>query len=283
MTTNLQDITLQSMDGTLVARNDNGHLTEPILFLNRQPVPEDAQGWDRVLVFVDGDGTINVHPTVIHLNEENNYFQSLYIQGEGKWSISGVVEEFIRLESSSGQLEGIGNARIDVTKAPTLTTQGGYSCQFLITLANADGTTVTVQVFITVNVPLTVGGRGNGQTLTINLNEANNYTQTLTIVRDREWSLENVDNSRITVSPTSGNGADLPNFASTLTVAKSPTLTPSTTAITVSTTFQVVSLHQRVNVVVNITMPALTITGEFVDPRSGEVGVTGTGNLYLYL
>jgi hypothetical protein len=170
------------MDGTLVARNDNGHLTEPILFLNRQPVPEDAQGWDRVLVFVDGDGTINVHPTIIQLNEENNYFQSLYIQGEGKWSISGVVEEFIRLESSSGQLEGIGNARIDVTKASTLVTQGGYSCQFFITLANADGTMITVQVFITVNVPLTVDGRGNGQTLTINLNVANNYTETLAVI-----------------------------------------------------------------------------------------------------
>jgi len=281
--TNLQDITLQSMDGTLVARNDNGHLTKPILFLNRQPVPEDAQGWDRVLVFVDGDGTINVHPTVIVLNEENNYFQSLYIHGEGKWSISGVVEEFIRLESSSGQLEGIGNARIDVTKAPSLITQGGYSCQFLITLANADGTVITVQVFITVNVPLTVGGRGNGQTLTINLNEANNYTQTLTVIRDREWQLENVDSNRINVSPASGNGADLPNFASTLTVTKSPSLRPTTTTQTVSTTFQVVSLFQRVNVTVNITMPAVTITGEFVDPRPGEVGVTGNENVYIYL
>jgi hypothetical protein len=95
MSTNLQDITLQSMDETLVATNDEGHLIYPMLFLNRQPVPSDVQGWDRVLVFVDGNGVANVSPSVINLNEENNYFQSLTIQGEGAWSISGVVEEFI--------------------------------------------------------------------------------------------------------------------------------------------------------------------------------------------
>jgi hypothetical protein len=274
----LQDITLQSADGVLVATNENGHLTYPMLHLNRQPVPEDAAGFDRVLVFVDGDGTITVTPTIIELNEENNYFQSLYIQGEGQWSISGITTDFIQLDSSSGQLEGVGNARIDVTKAPTLTTPGGYTGQFIVTLANAEGTTRTILVFITVNLPMTVGGRGNGQTLTINLNAANNYTETLTIIRDREWQLENVDNSRITVSPTSGNGAELPDFASPLTVRVSPNLTTTTA----TTTFQVVSLFQRVNVTVNI---VITITGEFVDPRfdEGEVGVTGDEAVYLYL
>ena len=226
MSTNLQDITLQSMDGTLVARNEMGHLTEPILFLNRQPVPSDAQDWDRVLVFVDGNNTIDIHPPVIELNEENNYFQSLFIQGEGQWSISGVVEEFIEMESSSGQLQGVGNARIDVTKAPTLTEPGGYSCFFTITLANTDGTEVRVPVYITVNVPLTVNNKGTNETLTINLNQANNYTQLLAIVRDREWSLENVDTSKINVSPTSGDGATLPDLTSMLTVTPTPSNTP---------------------------------------------------------
>jgi hypothetical protein len=275
MSTNLQDITLQSTDGTLVATNDMGHLIFPILCLDREPVPSDAQGWDRVLVFVDGNGSISVHPSVINLNEENNYFQSLHIQGEGKWSISGVVDEFIRLDSSSGQMEGIGNARIDITKAPTLVAQGSYSCNLVITLANADGTEFRIPVYITVNVPLTVNNRGNGETLTINLNAANNYTQTLTIIRDREWTLENVDTSRISVTPTSGNGETLPNFSSTLTVTKSPNLATTTA----TTTFQIVSLYQRVNVTVNIT---LTITGQFVDPRPGVVGVIGTGNVYVY-
>lgn len=276
MSTNLQDITLQSMDGTLVARNEMGHLTDPILFLNRQPVPSDAQGWDRVLVFVDGNNTINIHPAVIELNEENNYFQSLFIQGDGYWSISSVVDEFVHLESSSGQMEGVGNARIDVTKAPTLPAPGGYSCFFIITLANAEGTEVRVPVYITVNIPLRVNDKGNNETLEINLNAANNYTQTLTIIRDREWILENVDTGKISVSPASGNGAELPDFASTLTITKSPSLTTSTT----ETTFQVVSLFHRVNVRVHIT---ITLTGEFVDPLPDEEGVTGTSHLYLYL
>jgi hypothetical protein len=276
MSTNLQDITLKSMDETLVAANDMGHLTYPMLFLNRQPVPSDAQGWDRVLVFVDGDGAVNVSPSVINLNEENNYFQSLDIQGEGVWSISGVVDEFIRLESSSGQLSGVGNARIDVTKAPTLTEQGGYSCFFIVTLSNADGTEMRVPVYIDVNVPLRVNGVGNGDTLTINLNAGNGYSESLTIISDREWTVENVDTDKINILPTSGNGAELPDFADTLTITKPPNLS----ATTATTTFQIASLYQRVNVKVNIT---ITLTGAWVDPRPGEEGATGTENLYLYL
>jgi hypothetical protein len=276
MATNLQDITLQSMDETLVATNDEGHLIYPMLFLNRQPVPSDVQGWDRVLVFIDGDGIVNVSPSVINLNEENNYFQSLTIQGEGAWSISGMVEEFIRLDSSSGQMTGIGNARIDVTKASTLTAQGGYSCFFVVTLSNADGTEMRVPVYIDVNVPLRVNNVGNGSTLTMNLNAGNGYSESLAVIRDREWTVENVDTDKINVSPEMGNGAELPDFTDTLTITKSPSLS----ATTATTTFQIVSLYQRVNVKVNIT---ITLTGEWVNPRPGEEGVTGTGNIYLYL
>ena len=276
MSTNLQDVSLQSMDGILVARNDQGHLTYPMLHLNRQPTPADAQDWDRVLVFVDGNNTIQVTPPTIILNEENNYFQSLYIQGEGTWAVSGVFEEFIELEPSSGQLNGAGNARIDITKAPTLNSRGSYSCNLVVTLGNAEGTTVTIPVNIVVNVPLVVDDKGNGETITINLNTANNYTESLTIIRDREWLLENVESDIIAVSPTAGNGAELPNFTSTLTITKSPALQTSTG----TTEFQIVSLFQRVNVIVNINV---TITGEFVDPRPGEEGVTGSDNLYLYI
>ena len=276
MSTNLQDITLQSSDGVLEATNEAGHLTYPMLFLNRQPTPDDAKGWNRVLVFVDGNGSLRVSPAAIELNEENNYFQSLYIQAEGKWSISGVVEEYIQLESSSGQMEGVGNARIDITKAPTLTVPGGYSCFFIVSLANVDGTEIHLPVYITLNVPLKVNDKVNGETLTINLNNANQYTQLLTIIRDRDWILENVNTDIINVSPLEGNGRDDPDFTSTLTITKSPNLNTQTA----TTTFQVVSLFQRVNVKVNIIM---TLTGEFVDPRPGEEGVTGNSNLYLYL
>jgi hypothetical protein len=280
MSTNLQDITLESMDGVLVATNDAGHLVYPMLHLDRQPTPADAQGWDRVLIFVDGNGGIDVTPTIIRLNEENNYFQSLYFQGEGAWAVSGVVEEFIRLESSSGQMSGIGHARIDVTKAPGLTIRGGYSCFFIVTVANADGTKITIPVSIDVNIPLEVDHDGDkkhdGETFTVNLNTGNGYSELLTIIRDREWTLENVDTNVISVSPASGNGAALPDFTDTLTSTKSPNLS----ATTAKTTFQIVSLHQRVNVVVNIT---ITLTGEWVDPIPGEEGVTGTENMYLYL
>jgi hypothetical protein len=245
-----------------------------MLFLNRQPVPSDAQGWDRVLVFVDGNSTIDVNPAAIDLNEENSYFRSVYIQTEGKWTITGIVGEFIEIESSSGLMEGIGHARIDVTKSASLNEQGYYPCFFDILLSNADGTQVRIPVYITINVPLTVNG--NDKTLTITLDSENNYTELLAVVRDREWTLENVDTSKINVSPASGNGQYFPDFTSTLTVTKSLTLATTTA----TTTFQIVSLYQRVNVIVNI---VLTITGEFVDPLPNEEGVTGTENLYLYL
>ena len=270
MSTNLQDITLQSSDGVLVARNEAGHLTYPMLFLNRRPIPSDAQGWDRVLVFIDGDAnsTVNIHPAAINLNEDNNYFQSLTIQIEGKWSIDGVIDEYIQLESSSGQMEGVGAARIDVTKNPSLTVQGEYSCSFDITFANAEGTAVRIPVYITVNVPLTVNDRQNNETLEITLQASNDYTEVLTILRDREWSVEDVDPGIINVTPVEGNGRNQPDFISTLTVTKSPDLiTPTAT-----TTFQIVSLFQRVNVKVNI-MTAMT--GEFIDPVPP--------NLYIYI
>lgn len=274
MSTNLQDITLQSADGVLQATNDAGHLVYPMLHLNRQPTLEDAQGWDRVLVFVDGDGSLRVSPAAIELNEENNYFQSLYIEAEGKWTITGVVAEYIQLESSSGQMEGVGNARIDIIKATSLTTRGEYSCFFLVSLANVDGTEIRVPVYITLNVPLRVNDKGNGETITINLNNSNSYTELLRIIRDREWTLENVNTDIINVSPLSGYGQE-PDFTSTLTVTKSPSLNTTTA----STTFQIVSLFQRVNVTVNITV---TVTLDFVDPRPGEEGVSGKENIYLY-
>jgi len=270
----MSNITLESLNGTLKAKNEGGHLVYPMLHLDRQPTPEDVQDFDRVLVFIDGENTITVSPTAISLNEENNYFQSLSIQGEGQWSISGVVTEFIRLESSSGQLSGEGNARIDITKAPTLTERGEHSCYFTVTLAN--GEEHRVMVYIIVNLPLKVNNKGNGETLTINLNAANNYTQALTIIRDREWAVENVDTGKITVSPESGNGAAMPDFTDTLSLTKSPNLLTTTA----TTTFQVVSVYQRVNVTVNIT---LTITGEFVDPLPDEAGATGQSALYLYI
>jgi hypothetical protein len=252
MSTNLQEITLQSADEVLAAKNEAGHLTYPMVHLNRQPTADDARLWDamgfdRVLVFVDGDGSLRINPAVIELNEENSYFQSLYIYAEGLWEIEDVIGEYIQLESSSGQMEGVGNARLDISKAPLLTAQGGYSCFFTVALASVDGSEIRIPVYINLNVPLTVNGMGNNGTLTINLNQSNNYTQLLTIIRDREWRLANVDTGKINVSPSGGNGQDLPGFASTITITKSPNLSATT-----ATTFQVVSSFQSVDVTVNL-------------------------------
>jgi hypothetical protein len=284
MSTNISDITLQSTDGVLEARNDMGNLTYPMLFLDREPEPNDAQGWDRVLVFVDGSGAVSVNPMVIHLKEENSYFQSIYLTGEGAWSISGVSTGIITLDTSSGQMLGVGNARLDVERASTLTAPGEYSTSIVVTLGN--GTQVTIPVYITVSVLLTVDGVGHNSTRTITLNASNNYTQPLTIVRDREWTLENVDTNIITVTPTSGSGVTESPFATTLTVTKSPSLAAQLTAVSTDTTFYVVSLYQRVQVNVHIDIPALVITLDFVAPRPGttEVGApAGQDPLYLYV
>jgi hypothetical protein len=276
MTTTLQDITLQSLDGVIEATNDNGHLVAPILFLDRAPVPEDMQGRDRVLVFVDGDESSILTPAAIILNEENNFFQSLSIETSLHWSIRNIDNEKIVIESSSGQMEGVGHARIDVSKIAALTAQGTHTCTFDILFTDAVDTVTTIPVTMVINVPLKVNDKKVNETLTINLTSANNYTEFLTIIRDREWFLENVDESVISVSPKEGNGSNLPEYKSILTVTKSPLLAKTTA----STSFQVVSLFQRINVKITIT---LSITGEFVDPLDGEEGVTGTDNLYIYI
>ena len=379
MSTNIADITLQSMDGTLVSRNEQGHLTEPMLFLNREPVPEDAQDWDRVLIFVDGKTRSTIAPTTLVLFEENGFSQSLDIQTGGEWSISGVNTSLIRVDQSSGTgMTGTGNTRINVTKAPAFSDSGFHSCSFTISIAGAAVSATNIQIYLfmgggnvgTSNVsPTTISlteannfsqtltiqsdeewliagvdtariqiasgsmqGVGNaqievkkaasltasgdyasafailfpgtagsavilveivisiplavrynsttakhGETLTVNLTAPNYSPQYLYITRDRAWSLEGVESSKITVSPTSGNGSTYEWDSESVSISKPSSLTVEGL---ITTTFRVVSFSQYVDVIVNI-VPQ--ITGEFIDPRTGEVGATGTGNIYLYI
>ena len=381
MTTNLQDITLQSMDGVLVARNEQGHLAYPMLHLDREPVPEDAQDWDRVLVFVDGKTRSTISPTVIVLFEENNFSQSLDIQTGGAWTISGIANSLIRVDKITGtgnaainvtkapslvepgiyfcsftvsitgavasetsiqvylfigsgsigtstvsptsitltesnnfsqtltiqsddewfvanvnteriqiasnQMQGVGNAPIEVKKAASLTASGDYTSAFAIIFPGTTGSAV-ILVDIVVSVPLAVRYNNttarHGETLTVNLTAPNYPPQYLYITRDRAWSLEEVDTSKITVSPTSGSGG---TYEQSVSISKPSSLTVEGL---VSTTFRVVSgttgsgttgsADQYVEIIVNI-IPQ--ITGEFVDPRDGEVGVTGTAPVYIYI
>jgi hypothetical protein len=381
MSTNLQDITLESMDGTLVARNTLGHLSYPMLHIDREPVPADAAGFENVLVFVDGKTRSTITPTMIVLFEENNFSWLVEIQTGGEWSISGMDSSMILI--ASGQLSGVGNAQIDVRKIPTFSESGVHSCSFTVTIAgavvsetsiqvyivmggrmstsNVNPTTITlteandyfqtltiesdeewliagvnteriqiaagqmqgvgdaqitiqkaasltatgnyassfvvifpgatgsavIQVDIVVSVPLrvthypengsTITAR-HGETITVNLNAPNYSPQYLYIYRDRAWSLENVDTSKITVSPTSGSGSNYEWDSESVSIAQSSSLT--VTGLT-TTTFRIVSFSQYVTIIVNI-IPQ--ITGEFVAPRSGEAGATGTAEpVYIFL
>ena len=384
MSTNIADITLQSMDGTLVSRNEQGHLTEPMLFLDREPVPEDAQDWDCVLVFVDGKTRSTITPTTLVLFEENDFFQSLHIQTGGEWSISDVDHSLIRVGSVSGtdstgtDRAGTGNAQINVTKAPSFNELGFHLSSFTISIAGAAVSETSIQVFlfmgggnvgtsdvspttitltesnnhsqtltiqseeewliagvdteriqivqgsmqgvgnaqievkkanaltasgdytsafavlfpgtagsavilveIIISIPLSVRYSSttakHGETLTVNLTAPNYSTQYLYITRDRAWSLEGVNSSKITVSPTSGNGSTYEWDSESVSISKPQGLTVEGL---ITTTFRVVSFSQYVDVIVNI-IPQ--ITGEFVDPRAGEVGATGTTPVYIYI
>ena len=377
MSTNITDITLQSTDGTLVARNDNGHLTYPMLHLDREPVPEDAQGFEQVLVFVDGKTRSTISPTVIVLFEENGFAGSLDIQTWGEWSISGVNNSLIRVN----KMTGTGNTTINVTKASSFSELGFHACSFTISIAGAVVSETTIQVYIfiggssvgtstvsptsitldesnnhsqtltiqsdeewliagvnaeqitasriqgtgnaqieikksaslttpgnvasafavifpdtagsavilveiVVSVPLAVRYNSitarHGETLTVNLTAPNYAPQYLYITRDRAWSLEGVDASKIIASPTSGTGRTNEWESESVSLSKPSSLTVEGL---IATTFRVVSGNtgsgsQYVEIIVNI-IPQ--ITGEFVDPFNGEEGVIGTENVYIYI
>jgi hypothetical protein len=283
MSTNINDITLQSICKTLVAKNDgSGKLIYPEYFVQGQFTEEDAEflaelDFDNILIYIEGN-EISVNPTEVYLHEVNNYFQRILLLGDGHWTISDIDEDYFGVESSTGQLEGIGNAWLDITKVLSLTAPGEYSRFFTITTGT--GLTITVNVHIDVSVPLSVNPT------TITLNEANNYTATVSVTRDRQWDVGAGTNpTYVIIAPMSGNGNG------EITVTKSPTLVNTSTSQnrTETATFQVVSNYQTVTITVSIVIPALPPppppTLAFVDPRPGtdEVGATGTEPLYLYV
>ena len=205
MSTNITDITLQSMDGTLVAKNEQGLLVYPMLHLDREPVPEDAQGFDQILVFVDGKTRSTISPTILVLFEGNNFAQSLNIQTGGEWSITGVNNSLIRVNKTSGAGDtGTGDTIINVTKAPTFNELGFHFCSFTVSIAGAVVSETTIQVY------LFIGGGSIGTSIvsptSITLDETNNHSQTLTIQSDEEWLLVGVNTEQITAGHMQGVG-----------------------------------------------------------------------------
>jgi hypothetical protein len=177
-------------------------------------------------------------------------------------------------------MHGIGNAQIEIKKAASLTASGDYARGFAIIFPGTSGSAI-ILVDIVISVPLTVRHNSttarHGEMITVNLNAPNYSTQYLYITRDRAWSLEGVDTSKITVSPTSGSGGTYGWDSESVSISKQPSLSVEGL---ITTTFRIVSFTQYVDVIVNI-IPQ--ITGEFVDPRNGEVGAIGTDSVYIYI
>jgi len=186
------------MDDVLVARNEQGHLTAPLLFLNREAVPEDAEDWDAVLVFSDGKTRAVIDSTVIILHKGNDFNQMLEIETGGAWSISGVNENLVSIDPD--QMQGTGNAQISVQKTPSFDVPGFSSCDFMLSIAGAVVNENIIQVFI-------FNGKGLGVPHYITLNEGNLYSEVLHLPVPAEYEIDDVSGERFTVAEnTEGQG-----------------------------------------------------------------------------
>ena len=205
MSTDLQNIALESLDGTLVAQNENGHLTYPMLHLDSDSVPENAQGWaplmqgyESVLVFVEGKVHFTdedkIAPTTLVLCEENNFSQTINIQTEREWSITRMNDSLIRVDP----MAGVGNSQLTVTKAPAFSESGFYFSSFTITIAGVSETGIQVYLFM--------GSPIESNMITIDLTEDNDYIQPLDVAAAASWKTVGVSSAQIQVSQSSGNG-----------------------------------------------------------------------------
>jgi hypothetical protein len=176
-----------------------------MLFLDREPTPEDTQDWDQVLVFLEGSvkykpipGQSSISPTSVILFGENNFSQTLEIQSMEPWSISDV--------SPSIQVAQISEShQIVVTKDPALTELGIHSCSFTVALDGTIQTQKTIQVYVIIG-NIGIAGASSVTPKTIILNAENEYTQTLSIESDEDWMIVGVDSTKITIDQRSGSG-----------------------------------------------------------------------------
>jgi hypothetical protein len=202
------------------------------------------------------------------LNEENNYAETLPIRVEGEWFSEGDYGNRLQFSVQADS--------IVVSKLPAFTTRGTYT-HFIVVFSETR--VVLIRVLLVISLPLAVRHNSttarNGETLTVNLTAPNYSMLYLYVTRDRPWTVEGVDTSKITVSPLSSNGAG--DYEASLYISKADSFTPEKKT---TTTFHVVSGSQRVTIIVTIIPPAM---GEWIDPRPGEEGVNGTGDIYLYL
>ena len=274
MSTELENVTWQSMDDVLVARNENGHLEAPISFA--EPTVENMGGFDRVLFFVKGKitggtGGGDFRRTEVSLTEENNYSETHPIEAiEGEYKEIGVDTEMVKFT--------LGENGITISKYQYLTTPGTYNTVFAF-VGDDWAEIFVVQIVITVPLRVQHGSvqATHGQTLTINMTSPNYSPQYLYVYGSRSWVLEGVESGKINVSPTSGNGYDDQWSADVITISKPSALTVEEK---ITTTFRILAQTQWVDVTVNFLPPSRLA---FVAPRSGEVGApAGTDPVYIY-
>jgi hypothetical protein len=186
------------MDDVLAARNEQGHLTAPLLFLNREAVPEDAEDWDAVLVFSDGKTRATINSTVIILYKDNDFTQTLEIETGGAWSISGVDENRVFIDPD--QMQGTGSVQISIHKAPEYDVSGLSSCAFTLSIDGAVVNEKVIRVYI-------FNGGGFGAPHSIILNEVNQYSEVLNIPVPAEYETDGVSVDYFTVAEsTEGQG-----------------------------------------------------------------------------
>ena len=172
MSINPQDISLQSMDDLLVAENEQGHLIAPLLFLQREAGPDDAEDFESVLVFSDGKTRAVIDSTILVLHNGNGWTQSLGIETGGAWTISGINEDYVWIDPEFRK--GVGDIQIDVQRGSSLIDEPGFhSCEFLLSIDGAVVSESVIQVFIF------NGGLGPIRRTSITLDESNDYEQAL--------------------------------------------------------------------------------------------------------
>ena len=272
MSTELQEITWQSMDGVLETRNVNGHLEANMLCLDRKPTVEDMDGFDRVLCFVKGKiggSGGDIQRTEVFLTEENNYTETFPAgRIEGEYEVIGRNAEMVNF--------AIASETLTFTKPSNLESPGTYNHIFAV--IGEDWAEIFV-VQIVVTVPLRVQHNNvdhvHGQTISMTLT-ATNSPQYLYVFGSRDWILEGVEPANINVSPTSGSGHNNQWDSSVITIQPTEEVEEP-----IATAFRILAQTQWVDV--NITLlPATRL--QFVAPRSGEVGApAGNNPVYLYL
>jgi hypothetical protein len=201
MTLNPENISLQSLDDLLAARNEQGHLTAPMLFLDREAVPDDAEDFGAVLVFSDGKTRAVIDSTILVLHKGNDYTQTLGIETGGTWTLSEINENYVFIDPE--QREGFGDVQIDVSRALAMQDVPGFhGCDFLLTIDGAVASEQVIHVFI-------FNGKGLGaiQHTSITLDENNDYEYTLAFLEG--CSATDVNEAYFTVEETDESGVFL--------------------------------------------------------------------------